>query len=127
MMMMGGPGGGPAGPQKYSLTLSINFQNVLNHVNLGSPVGNLSSPSFGQSLGTGGMFGFFLLPQLAQNYSQVMASDGARFNRLFHGLLDRGIYIAPALYEAGFVTRSGLVVRRSIEALTKASLRSCPF
>jgi glutamate-1-semialdehyde 2,1-aminomutase len=52
----------------------------------------------------GGMFGFFLLPQLPQNYAQVMKSDGARFNQLFHGLLDRGIYIAPALYEAGFVS-----------------------
>jgi glutamate-1-semialdehyde 2,1-aminomutase len=52
----------------------------------------------------GGMFGFFLLPELAQNYSQVMKSDPAGFNRLFHGLLDRGIYIAPALYEAGFVS-----------------------
>jgi glutamate-1-semialdehyde 2,1-aminomutase len=52
----------------------------------------------------GGMFGFFLLPQLPQNYPAVMKSDGPRFNRLFHGLLDRGIYIAPALYEAGFVS-----------------------
>ena len=52
----------------------------------------------------GGMFGFFLLPQLPQNYSQVMKSDSARFNVLFHGLLDRGVYIAPALYEAGFVS-----------------------
>jgi glutamate-1-semialdehyde 2,1-aminomutase len=52
----------------------------------------------------GGMFGFFLLPELPQNYSQVMKSDGARFNQLFHGLLDRGVYIAPALYEAGFVS-----------------------
>jgi len=33
-----------------------------------------------------------------------MKSDGAKFNMLFHGLLDRGIYIAPALYEAGFVS-----------------------
>ncbi len=52
----------------------------------------------------GGMFGFFLLPALPQNYGQVMASDGQRFNKLFHGLLDRGVYIAPALYEAGFVS-----------------------
>ncbi|RZJ25368.1 MAG: aspartate aminotransferase family protein, partial [Haliea sp.] len=36
--------------------------------------------------------------------AQVMKSDGARFNQLFHGLLDRGVYIAPALYEAGFVS-----------------------
>jgi len=52
----------------------------------------------------GGMFGFFLLPQLPQNYSQVMQSDAPKFGRLFHGLLDRGVYIAPALYEAGFVS-----------------------
>ncbi|MBL0944137.1 MAG: glutamate-1-semialdehyde 2,1-aminomutase [Hydrogenophaga sp.] len=52
----------------------------------------------------GGMFGFFLMPELPQNYQTVMKTDGARFNALFHGLLDRGVYIAPALYEAGFVS-----------------------
>jgi glutamate-1-semialdehyde 2,1-aminomutase len=52
----------------------------------------------------GGMFGFFLLDALPQNYTAVMKSDGAKFNRLFHGLLERGVYIAPALYEAGFVS-----------------------
>ncbi|MEY3145815.1 MAG: glutamate-semialdehyde--aminomutase, partial [Pseudomonadota bacterium] len=29
---------------------------------------------------------------------------GSRFNHLFHGLLAHGVYIAPALYEAGFVS-----------------------
>jgi glutamate-1-semialdehyde 2,1-aminomutase len=52
----------------------------------------------------GGMFGFFLLPELPQNYPQVMKTDSARFNQMFHGLLDGGVYIAPALYEAGFVS-----------------------
>jgi len=52
----------------------------------------------------GGMFGFFLLPALPRNYAQVLQTDSARFNQLFHGLLERGIYIAPALYEAGFVS-----------------------
>ena len=52
----------------------------------------------------GGMFGFFLMPELPQNYVTVMRTDNARFNTLFHGLLDRGVYIAPALYEAGFVS-----------------------
>ncbi len=52
----------------------------------------------------GGMFGFFLLPELPVNYGQVMKSDGQKFNHLFHGLLDKGVYIAPALYEAGFVS-----------------------
>ena len=52
----------------------------------------------------GGMFGFFLLPELPTNYTEVMKSDSQRFNRLFHGMLDQGIYFAPALYEAGFVS-----------------------
>jgi glutamate-1-semialdehyde 2,1-aminomutase len=52
----------------------------------------------------GGMFGFFLFDALPQNYAKVMTTDSARFNTLFHGLLDRGVYIAPALYEAGFVS-----------------------
>jgi len=52
----------------------------------------------------GGMFGFFLFDKLPQNYATVMTTDSQRFNTLFHGLLDRGIYIAPALYEAGFVS-----------------------
>jgi len=52
----------------------------------------------------GGMFGFFLFNELPQNYATVMRTDSQRFNTLFHGLLDRGIYIAPALYEAGFVS-----------------------
>jgi glutamate-1-semialdehyde 2,1-aminomutase len=52
----------------------------------------------------GGMFGLFLLPELPQNYSAVMRSNGEQFNRFFHGLLARGVYLAPALYEAGFVS-----------------------
>ncbi len=52
----------------------------------------------------GGMFGFFLMADLPQNYATVMTTDSPRFNRLFHGLLQRGVYIAPALYEAGFVS-----------------------
>ncbi|CAN7249227.1 glutamate-1-semialdehyde 2,1-aminomutase [Variovorax sp. LjRoot290] len=52
----------------------------------------------------GGMFGFFLLDALPQNYGTVMTTDNTKFNALFHGLLERGVYIAPALYEAGFVS-----------------------
>jgi len=54
----------------------------------------------------GGMMGFYLLDTLPSTYNQVMKSDGAKFNQLFHGLLDRGVYIAPALYEAGFVSNA---------------------
>jgi hypothetical protein len=76
-MLAGGGGGGAAvktaaigaGPQgggsgapsekRYTLNVSINFQNILNHVNLAPPVGNLLSPNFGESLGLAGTFGGF--------------------------------------------------------------------
>lgn len=70
----------------------------------------------------GGMFGFFLLPELPQNYPAVMKSDSPRFGRLFHGLLDRGVYIAPALYEAGFVSaaHSAEDISQTVEAAREA-------
>ncbi len=52
----------------------------------------------------GGMFGFFLMKELPQNYQTVMTTDKERFNRFFHGMLEAGVYLAPALYEAGFVS-----------------------
>ena len=52
----------------------------------------------------GGMFGFFFADTLPQHYGAVMATDKERFNRFFHAMLDRGVYLAPALYEAGFVS-----------------------
>lgn len=52
----------------------------------------------------GGMFGFFFASELPQNYGVVMGTDKERFNRFFHAMLDRGVYLAPALYEAGFVS-----------------------
>ena len=66
----------------------------------------------------GGMFGFFLLDALPRNYGQVMQTDSARFNALFHGLLERGVYVAPALYEAGFVSaaHSAADIETTVEA-----------
>jgi hypothetical protein len=62
-VMMGGGGGGGfgggGGNNPYNLTLSVNFSNLFNTVNLGSPIGNLSSSRFGQSTSTAGGFGFF--------------------------------------------------------------------
>ena len=52
----------------------------------------------------GGMFGFFFAATLPRNYAEVMATDKERFNRFFHAMLDRGVYLAPAMYEAGFVS-----------------------
>ncbi|MHB8424380.1 MAG: glutamate-1-semialdehyde 2,1-aminomutase [Gammaproteobacteria bacterium] len=52
-----------------------------------------------------GMFGLFFTPEPAvQAYAQVMACDGERFRRFFHGMLAAGIYLAPSAFEAGFLS-----------------------
>ena len=53
----------------------------------------------------GGMFGFvFTEDGPVRTFSQVAAADVERFKRFFHGMLDRGIYLAPSAFEAGFVS-----------------------
>ena len=52
----------------------------------------------------GGMFGIYFAPQPPATYAQVMAADKERFNRFFHAMLDRGVYLAPSAFEAGFVS-----------------------
>jgi len=52
----------------------------------------------------GGMFGFFFADSLPQHYQAVMARGTDTFNRFFHLMLDQGVYLAPAMYEAGFVS-----------------------
>lgn len=42
----------------YKLLLSVQIQNLFNNVNLSTPIGNLSSPLFGQSVSTAGLYGF---------------------------------------------------------------------
>ena len=49
---------GPTSERRYTLTFSLNIQNLLNSTNLSQPVGNLSSPQFGLSTATNGSFGF---------------------------------------------------------------------
>ncbi len=53
----GADGGDSETGRRYNLNLSVNIQNLFNHTNLGTPVGNLSSTLFGQSTSTGGGFG----------------------------------------------------------------------
>ncbi len=53
----------------------------------------------------GSMFGvFFTEKPSISNFSEVMACDTERFNRFFHGMLEQGVYLAPASYEAGFMS-----------------------
>ena len=52
----------------------------------------------------GGMFGFFFRPSIPANFAEVLECDKQRFNRFFHAMLERGIYLAPSAFEAGFVS-----------------------
>lgn len=61
-----------------------------------------SVPFSGKSLG--GMFGIFFNSTAPTSYAEVMQSDRERFNRFFHAMLKRGIYLAPSAFEAGFVS-----------------------
>jgi glutamate-1-semialdehyde 2,1-aminomutase len=50
------------------------------------------------------MFGLFFSAEIPVNYAAVMRADRERFNRFFHAMLKRGIYLAPSAFEAGFVS-----------------------
>ncbi len=50
------------------------------------------------------MFGVYFAEEPPSTYAQVMAADKDRFNRFFHAMLARGVYLAPSAFEAGFVS-----------------------
>ena len=52
----------------------------------------------------GAMFGLFFTDQKVETYAQATACDTAAFNRFFHAMLQRGVFLAPSAYEAGFVS-----------------------
>jgi len=53
----------------------------------------------------GGMFGlFFTGDGPVTNYAQATACNQAQFNAFFHAMLERGVYLAPSAFEAGFVS-----------------------
>jgi hypothetical protein len=54
---MGGPMGGDTTEHRYNITLSVMFNNLINHYNPGGFVGNLNSPQFGQPTGINSGFG----------------------------------------------------------------------
>lgn len=52
----------------------------------------------------GAMFGLFFTNDTVETYTQATNADVAAFNRFFHGMLERGVYLAPSAFEAGFVS-----------------------
>ena len=55
-----------------------------------------------QSIGS--MFGIYFRDAAPRSFAEVMSCDKDRFNRFFHAMLGRGVYLAPSAYEAGFVS-----------------------
>lgn len=52
----------------------------------------------------GGMFGIYFTHSVPTNYAEMMQCDKNRFNTFFHLMLERGVYLAPSAFEAGFVS-----------------------
>ena len=52
----------------------------------------------------GSMFTFFMQDGCVCNYESAKRSDTAKFGKLFHSLLEHGIYLPPSQFEAGFVS-----------------------
>jgi glutamate-1-semialdehyde 2,1-aminomutase len=52
----------------------------------------------------GSMFTFFFTPGPVTDWESAKRSDTTRFRHFFHWMLDRGIYLAPSQFEAGFVS-----------------------
>ncbi len=52
----------------------------------------------------GSMFGFFFTPGPVRNLETAMTADTALYAKFFHAMLDRGIYLAPSQFEAGFLS-----------------------
>ena len=70
----------------------------------------------------GSMFGlFFTDVEKVVNYQQAINCNQERFKQFYHGMLDEGVYLAPASYEAGFVSKMHTqdIVDATLEAARK--------
>lgn len=52
----------------------------------------------------GSMWGFFFRAEPVRSFADAKTSDVERFKRFFHEALDRGVYLAPSAFEAGFMS-----------------------
>src|SRR5579871_6619390 len=66
----------------------------------------------------GSMFTFFFTPDPVTDWDSAKKCDTTRLGKFFHFLLERGVYIAPSQFEAGFVSaaHSEDDIRRTVEA-----------
>jgi glutamate-1-semialdehyde 2,1-aminomutase len=87
---------------------------------LGAAAQAAGIPYFGTRVGT--MFCGFFTNGPVRDYASAKTSDTAMFGRFFHGMLSRGIYLAPSQYEAGFMSlaHTNAEITRTIEAAREA-------
>jgi glutamate-1-semialdehyde 2,1-aminomutase len=52
----------------------------------------------------GSMFTFFLTDKPVINWDSAKNSNTGQFKELFHWMLERGVYLAPSQFEAGFMS-----------------------
>ncbi len=66
----------------------------------------------------GSMFTFFFTPEPVTDWESAKRSDTARFGKFFHFMLERGVYLAPSQFEAGFVSaaHSEADIRHTVDA-----------
>lgn len=70
----------------------------------------------------GSMFGlFFTDVERVTNYQQAISCNSEQFNLFYHGMLENGVYLAPASYEAGFVSAAhdDKIVQQTLEIADK--------
>ena len=70
----------------------------------------------------GSMFSIFFTDAPVRDYATALRSDAKLFGRFFHACLERGVYLAPSAYEAGFLSTAhdGVAITRACEILSDA-------
>ena len=70
----------------------------------------------------GSMFSIFFTGTPVRDYETALQGDAKLFARFFHACLERGVYLAPSAYEAGFLSTAhdGPAIARACEVLTAA-------
>ena len=68
------------------------------------------------------MFGFFLCEGPVRNFDEAKTNDAELFGKLHRQMLQRGIYLAPSPFEAGFtsLTHSELEIDKTIESFDQS-------
>jgi glutamate-1-semialdehyde 2,1-aminomutase len=70
----------------------------------------------------GSMFSIFFTNTPVRDYATALQGDAKLFGRFFHACLDRGVYLAPSAYEAGFLSTAheGSAITKACEVMSEA-------